>query len=178
MGCGTAFGCRGLTWQPDRGILPVHILVRAKGTGEPFAVVLLDAIIPNGLANISRFVPVFKKVFSWLYRDGFGSRLDNMNLALIIQDDEGRTIYGHKVLKRIAKTGMTQDVNIVRGILPECFITYLYTRFPETKGVRELAAGNKINEKLLEAVSEQIELGLADVVSMFRAQSQMPPAVQ
>jgi len=27
-------------------------------------VVLLDAIIPNGLANISRFVPVFKKMFS------------------------------------------------------------------------------------------------------------------
>jgi hypothetical protein len=101
-----------------------------------------------------------------------------MNLALIIQDDEGRTIYGHKVLKRIAKTGMTQDVNIVRGILPECFITYLYKRFPETKEVRELAASNKINEKLLEAVSEQIELGLADIISMFSAQSQMPPEVQ
>ena len=99
-------------------------------------------------------------------------------MNLVIQDDEGRTIYGHKVLKRIAKTGMTQEVNVVRGILPECFITYLYWRFPETKEVRDLAASNEINEKLLEAVSEQIELGLADIVSMFRSQSQMPPEVQ
>lgn len=99
-------------------------------------------------------------------------------MNLVIQDDDGRTIYGHKVLKRIAKTGMTQEVNIVRGILPECFITYLYRRFPETKEVRDLAASNEINEKLLEAVSEQIELGLADIVSMFRSQAQMQPEVQ
>ena len=99
-------------------------------------------------------------------------------MNLVIQDDEGRMIYGHKVLKRIAKTGMTQEVNIVRGILPECFITYLYRRFPETKEVRDLAASNEINEKLLEAVSEQIELGLADIVSMFRSQAQMQPEVQ
>ena len=99
-------------------------------------------------------------------------------MNLVIQDDDGRTIYGHKVLKRIAKTGMTQEVNIVRGILPECFITYLYRRFPETKEVRDLAASNEINEKLLEAVSEQIELGLADIVSMFRSQAQMQPKVQ
>ncbi len=91
-------------------------------------------------------------------------------MNLVIQDDEGQTIYGHEVLKRIAKTGMTQDVNIVRGILPECFITYLYSRFPEIKEVRELAASNEINEKLLEAVSDRIELGVADVVSMFRLQ--------
>jgi DNA polymerase/3'-5' exonuclease PolX len=29
-----------------------------------------------------------------------------------------RAIYGHEVLKRIAQTGMTPEVNIVRGILP------------------------------------------------------------
>jgi hypothetical protein len=98
-------------------------------------------------------------------------------MNLVIQDDEGRTIYGHKVLKRIAKTGMTQEVNIVRGILPECFITYLYRRFPETREVRDLATCNEIDEKLLEAVSERIELGLADIVSMFRSQSQMQPEV-
>ena len=42
-------------------------------------------------------------------------------MNLVIQDDEGQTIYGYEVLKRIVHTGMTPEVNIVRGILPECF---------------------------------------------------------
>jgi hypothetical protein len=32
----------------------------------------------------------------------------------------------------------------------------LYNRFPETKEVRVLAASNEINDKFLEAVSEQM----------------------
>ena len=40
-------------------------------------------------------------------------------MNLVIQDDEGKIIYGHEVLKRISQTGMTPEVNIVRGILPE-----------------------------------------------------------
>jgi hypothetical protein len=87
--------------------------------------------------------------------------------------DEGQTIYGHAVLKRISQTGMTPEVNIVRGILPECFITYVSRRFPEVKEVRDLAVSNEINYKLLEAVSDRIELGVADVVSMFRLQSEV-----
>ena len=78
-----------------------------------------------------------------------------------------------KNLKRIAQTGMTAEVNIVRGILPECFITYVSRRFPEVKEVRDLVASNEINYKLLEAVSDRIELGVADVVSMFRLQSKV-----
>lgn len=93
-------------------------------------------------------------------------------MNLVIQDDEGQIIYGHEVLKRIAQTGMTPEVNIVRGILPECFITYVSRRFPEVKEVRDLVASNEINYKLLEAVSGRIELGVADVVSMFRLQSE------
>ena len=99
-------------------------------------------------------------------------------MNLVIQDDEGQTIYGHKVLKRIAQTGMTQEVNIVRGIVPECFITYVSRRFPEVKEVRDLVGSNEINDKLLEAVSNRIELGLADIVSMFRSQSQMQADIQ
>ena len=99
-------------------------------------------------------------------------------MNLVIQDDEGQTIYGHEVLKRIAQTGMTPEVNIVRGILPECFITYVSRRFPEVKEVRDLASSNEINDKLLEAVSDRIELGLADIVSMFSSQSQMQAEVQ
>ena len=156
--------------------MPVHVSVQPKAAGDPFAAVLPNATTANGFPNISQFVALFRKVLSYLYRDGFCSRLDDMNL--IIQDDDGRMIYGHKVLKRIARTGMTQEVNIVRGILPECFITYLYRRFPETKEVRDLAASNEINEKLLEAVSERIELGLVDVVSMFRSQSETQAEVQ
>jgi hypothetical protein len=94
-------------------------------------------------------------------------------MNLVIQDDEGQIIYGHEVLKRISQTGMTPEVNIVRGILPECFITYVSRRFPEVKEVRDLVASNEINYKLLEAVSDRIELGVADVVSMFRLQSQV-----
>lgn len=63
-------------------------------------------------------------------------KLAHMNL--VIQDDEGQIIYGHEVLKRISQTGMTPEVNIVRGILPECFITYVSRRFPEVKEVRDL----------------------------------------
>ena len=40
-------------------------------------------------------------------------------MNLVIQDDEGKIIYGHEVLKRISQTGMTLEVNIVRGIVPE-----------------------------------------------------------
>ncbi len=61
----------------------------------------------------------------------------------------------------------TSEVNIVRGISPESFITYVSKRFPEVKEVRDLVASNEINYKLLEAVSDRIELGAADVVSMF-----------
>ena len=94
-------------------------------------------------------------------------------MNLVIQDDEGQIIYGHEVLKRISQTGMTPEVNIVRGILPECFITYVSRRFPEVKEVRDLVASKEINYKLLEAVSDRIKLGVADVVSMFRLQSQV-----
>ena len=68
---------------------------------------------------------------------------------------------------------MTPEVNIVRGILPECFITYVSRRFPEVKEVRDLVASNEINYKLLEAVSDRIELGVADIVSIFRLQSKV-----
>ena len=61
-------------------------------------------------------------------------------MNLVIQDDEGQIIYGHEVLKRISQTGMTPEVNIVRGILPECFITYVSRRFPEVKEARDLVA--------------------------------------
>jgi len=94
-------------------------------------------------------------------------------MNLVIQDDEGQIIYGHEVLKRIAQTGMTPEVNIVRGILPESFVTYVSRRFPEVNEVRDLVASNEINYKLLEAVSDRIELGVADVVSMFRLQSKV-----
>jgi hypothetical protein len=93
-------------------------------------------------------------------------------MHLIIQDDEGQIIYGHEVLKRISQTGMTLEVNIVRGIVPECFVTYVGKRFPDVKEVRDLVASNEFNRELLEAVSDRIELGVADVVSMFRSQSQ------
>ena len=68
-------------------------------------------------------------------------------MNLVMQDDEGKIIYGHEVLKRISQTGMTPEVNIVRGILPECFITYVSRRFPEVKEVRDLVASNEINYK-------------------------------
>ena len=103
--------------------------------------------------------------------ENVAGELGHMNL--VIQDDEGQIIYGHAVLKRIAQTGMTPEVNIVRGILPECFITYVSRRFPEVKEVRDLVASSEINYKLLEAVSDRIELGVADVVSMFRLQSKV-----
>jgi hypothetical protein len=99
--------------------------------------------------------------------------LDNVMCRSRWSHDEGQTIYGHAVLKRISQTGMTPEVNIVRGILPECFITYVSRRFPEVKEVRDLVASNEINYKLLEAVSDRIELGVADVVSMFRLQSKV-----
>jgi hypothetical protein len=94
-------------------------------------------------------------------------------MNLVIQDDEGQTIYGHDVLKRISQTGMMPEVNIVRGILAECFITYVSRRFPEVKEVRDLVASNEINYKLFEAVSDRFELGVADVVYMFRLQSEL-----
>src|SRR5271165_427083 len=77
-------------------------------------------------------------------------------MNLVIQDDEGQIIYGHEVLKRIAQTGMTPEVNIVRGILPECFIAYVSRQFPEVKEVRDLAASSEINYKLLEAVGRLV----------------------
>jgi hypothetical protein len=52
------------------------------------------------------------------------------------------------------------------------FHTYVGKRFPDVKEVRDLLASNEFNEELLEAVSNQIELGVADVVSMFIWQSQ------
>jgi hypothetical protein len=57
-------------------------------------------------------------------------------MNLVIQDDEGQTIYGH------------------------------------------LVGSNQINDRLLEAVSNRIELGLADIVSMFSSQSQMQADIQ
>jgi hypothetical protein len=93
-------------------------------------------------------------------------------MNLVIQDDEGQIIYGHEVLKRISHTGMTPEVSIVRGIVTECFITYVGKRFPDVKEVRDLLASNEFNGELLEAVSNRVELGVADIVAMFRSQSQ------
>jgi hypothetical protein len=94
-------------------------------------------------------------------------------MNLVIQDDEGKIIYGHQVLKRISQTGMTLEVNLVRGIVPECFITYVSRRFHDVKEVRDLVASNEVNDKLLEAVSDRIELGVGDVVAMFASQSRV-----
>ena len=95
-------------------------------------------------------------------------------MNLVIQHDEGKIIYGHEVLKRISQTGMTLEVNFVRGIVPECFITYVSRRFHDVKEVRDLVASNEVNDKLLEAVSNRIELGVvADVVAMFASQSRV-----
>jgi hypothetical protein len=99
-------------------------------------------------------------------------------MNLVIQDDQGQTIYGHKVLRRIAQTGTTLEVNIVRGIVPEYFITYVCRRFPEVKEVRDLFGSNEISDKLLEAVSNRIELGLPDIISMFSSQSQVQADIQ
>src|SRR5580693_3982425 len=121
-----------------------------------------------GLTNISQSIP------PWLNEKISGMlRVNRAYMNLVIQDDEGEIIYGHEVLKRISQSGMTPKVNIVRGILPECFITYVSRRFPEVKEVRDLVASNEINYKMLEAVSDRIELGVADVVSMFRLQSKV-----
>jgi hypothetical protein len=95
-------------------------------------------------------------------------------MNLVIQDDEGKIIYGHEVLKRISQTGMTLEVNIVRGIVTECFITYVSRRFPDVKEVKNLVVSNEVNDKLLKAVSARIELGVADVVAMFKLQSRIP----
>ena len=92
-------------------------------------------------------------------------------MNLVIQDDEGKTIYGHEVLQRISKTGMTVEANIVRGIMPECFISYVARQFPDLKEVRDLVASKELNFKLFQAVSDRIELGLPDVVAMFASQS-------
>jgi hypothetical protein len=99
-------------------------------------------------------------------------------MNLVIQDDQGQIIYGHEVLKCISQIGMTPEVNIVREILPECSITYVSKRFSEVEEVRDLVASNEINYKLLEAVSDRIELGVADVVSMFRLQSKVQAGYQ
>jgi hypothetical protein len=64
-------------------------------------------------------------------------------------------------------------VNIVRGIVAECFVTYVSRRFHDVKEVRDLVASNEVNDKLLEAVSDRIELGVADVVAMFASQSRV-----
>jgi hypothetical protein len=100
-------------------------------------------------------------------------KLGYMNL--VIQDDEGQIIYGHQVLKRISQTGMTLEVNIVRGIAPESYIDYVSMRFPEVKEVRDLIASNEINYQLFEAVSNRITLDVADVVSIFRSQLRVRP---
>ena len=46
-------------------------------------------------------------------------------------------------------------------------------RFPEVKEVRDLVASNETHYKLLEAVSDPIELGVGVVSSLFRLQSQV-----
>ena len=94
-------------------------------------------------------------------------------MNLVIQDDEGNLIYGHQVLKRISQTGMTLEVNIVRGIMAESFIAYVSRRFHDVNEVRDLVASNEFNNKLLEAVSDRIELGIIDVVAMFALQSRV-----
>lgn len=92
-------------------------------------------------------------------------------MNLVIEDDEGQVIYGHQVLRRISQSRKTLEVNMVRGIVPECYITYVSKQFPDIKEVRDLAASNEVTGRLLEKVSNRIQLGVADVVAMFRSQS-------
>jgi hypothetical protein len=94
-------------------------------------------------------------------------------MNLVIEDDEGQVIYGHEVLRRISQTRKTLEVNMVRGIVPECYVTYVSQRFPDVKEVRDLVACDEVNSKLLEKVSNRIQLGVADVVAMFRSQSRV-----
>jgi hypothetical protein len=94
-------------------------------------------------------------------------------MNLVIEDDEGQVIYGHQVLRRITQTRKTLEVNMVRGIVPECYITYVSKQFPDIKEVRDLAASDEVTGRLLEKVSNRIQLGVADVVAMFRSQSRV-----
>jgi hypothetical protein len=94
-------------------------------------------------------------------------------MNLVIEDDEGQVIYGHQVLRHISQTRKTLEVNMVRGIVPECYITYVSRQFPDIKEVRDLAASDKVTGRLLEKVSNRIQLGVADVVAMFRSQSRV-----
>jgi hypothetical protein len=92
-------------------------------------------------------------------------------MNLVIEDESGLVLYGHQTLKRIYQTGTTLEVNLVRGIVPEYYFAYLTKEFPDVKEVRDLIASDRVDGKLLEKVSNRIELGVADVVAMFRSQS-------
>jgi hypothetical protein len=97
-------------------------------------------------------------------------------MNLVIEDDAGSVLYGHQVLKRLSRSGTTLEVNLVRGIVREYYFAYVSKQFPDVKEVRDLAASDTVNDKLLEKVSNRIELGVADVVAMFRSQSRLPEA--
>lgn len=54
----------------------------------------------------------------------------------------------------------------VRGMSAECYILYVWRRFPDCKEVKELVASRGANGDLLEEVSDRIELTEEDAENM------------
>lgn len=92
-------------------------------------------------------------------------------MNLIIRDDEDRILYGHQLLRHIIATGKNNEVLVCNGIEAEIFIAYVWTKFPENRAVEALHRCGEVDEELLEAVSDSIELTIEDMEAMKEFQN-------
>jgi hypothetical protein len=91
------------------------------------------------------------------------------NPNVIIFDSEG-VIYGNKLLRHCIETRQTVKAVVFRGISIEVLLAYLRTHFPKHECVQKVMESKEITPRDLEAISDNIQLTVADGMYMWEFQ--------
>ena len=88
---------------------------------------------------------------------------------IIIFDREGQILYGFQALQRIVQTQRGQPALTVRGVSIEAYIAYVCTQYPCPETAALTQGRESVTSAQLEAVSDRIDLTLADVENLKNA---------
>ena len=94
---------------------------------------------------------------------------------VMIEQRDQTPLYGLALANRIIATGKGLRVKTITGISYECFIVYLFHRYPNCKEVREsyqsiMTPNGLTRRDLLPAIDDKIELTVKDALEMYALQ--------
>jgi hypothetical protein len=92
-------------------------------------------------------------------------------MDILIRSKPGVVLYGHQFHQRFVETRQKHlGVLTVDQLDPSVYVAWVGARFSHFAEVRALVAADKPSKKLLEAVSDRIELTREDVEDLLQRQ--------